>query len=288
MRYFFLLRIHHWPKNLFLFIPAFFAGVLTQSQVLLTLLQGFICFCLISSVVYIINDYRDRENDRLHPVKKNRPLASGQISTFTSIFLVIGLLSIAIPWSFWLSSYFGFSIVSYLFINIFYSLGLKNIAILDTLIVSYGFLIRTLSGGWLAEVEISQWLVIMIFLLSFFLATAKRRDDLILFQSGQAPLRTSSRKYTLEFINTILSVLAGVIIVSYLMYTISDEVVSRLHAPYLYVTVLFVFVGLIRFLQITMVENRSGSPMRIFLTDAFIQVTIVLWILCFFVVIYIY
>ena len=287
MRFFFLLRVHHWPKNLFIFIPAFFAGALVDTTVFFQLIQGLICFSLVASTVYIINDYRDREKDRLHPVKKSRPLASGQVSPALALIIAGVLLVVAIPWGFMLAPYFGFSVLTYLALNILYSISLKNIAILDTLIVSSGFLIRTLAGGWLAEVAISQWLVIMVFLLSFFLATAKRRDDLILFQSGQAPLRTSSKKYTLEFINTILSVLAGVIIVSYIMYTISDDVVVRLHTPYLYVTALFVFAGLIRFLQITMVENRSGSPMRIFLTDTFIQVTIALWILCFFVVIYI-
>lgn len=287
MRFFFLLRVHHWPKNLFIFIPAFFAGALIDTAVFVQLLQGLACFSLVSSAVYIVNDYRDREKDRLHPVKKNRPLASGQVSPTLALVIAGILLAIALPWGFILAPYFGFSVLTYLVLNILYSVSLKNIAILDTLIVSSGFLIRTLAGGWLADVAISQWLVIMVFLLSFFLATAKRRDDLILFQSGQAPLRTSSKKYTLEFINTILSVLAGVIIVSYIMYTISDDVVVRLHTPYLYVTALFVFAGLIRFLQITMVENRSGSPMKIFLTDTFIQVTIALWILCFFVVIYI-
>jgi decaprenyl-phosphate phosphoribosyltransferase len=287
MRFLFLLRVHHWPKNLFVFIPAFFAGVLRDTSVFVTLIQGFICFSLISSVVYIINDYRDREKDRQHPVKKNRPLASGKVSSQIAIVLMVLLLLVSLPWSFMLNTFFGFSVLTYLVLNIMYSLGLKNISILDTLIVSSGFLIRTLAGGWLAEVAISQWLVIMVFLLSFFLATAKRRDDLILFQSGQAPLRTSSKRYTLEFINTILSILAGVIIVAYLMYTISDEVVQRMHTPYLYISGLFVFAGLMRFLQITMVENRSGSPTRIFLTDTFIQVTIALWILCFFIVIYV-
>lgn len=286
MRFFFLLRLHHWPKNLFIFIPAFFAGSLTDWSVFLILVWGLICFSFVSSAVYIINDFRDRERDRLHPVKKNRPLASGQVNPTLALILALLLLGVAIPWGFILGPHFGYSLIAYLILNIVYSLSLKDIAILDTLIVSSGFLIRTLAGGWLADVAISQWLVIMVFLLSFFLAIAKRRDDLILYQRGQAPLRTSSKKYTLEFINTILSMLAGVIIVSYLMYTISDDVVSRMNTPYLYVTSLFVLGGLIRFLQITMVENRSGSPMKIFLTDTFIQVTIALWILCFFIVIY--
>jgi hypothetical protein len=166
-------------------------------------------------------------------------------------------------------------------------MGLKNVAIVDTLIVSSGFLIRTVAGGWLAQVAISQWLIIMVFLLSYFLAMGKRRDDLVLFQQGQVPLRSSSKNYSIEFVNTILSLLAGVIIVSYIMYTISDEVVGRLHSEHLYITSLFVFAGLIRFLQITMVEQRSGSPTRIFLTDMFIQLTLAGWILCFLIIIYV-
>lgn len=287
MRFFFLLRAHHWPKNLFVFIPAFFAGILAEWHMLLHVSQGVICFSLISSVVYIINDYKDREKDKLHPLKRNRPLASGKVSTGAAFGLVVLLLIAGLPWGFYLNMYFGLCLVVYLIINILYSMGLKNISLLDTLIVSSGFLIRTLSGGWLADVSISQWLVIMVFLLSFFLAIAKRRDDLILFQSGKAPLRTSSKGYTIEFINIILAVLASVIIVSYIMYTISVDVETRLHAPYLYVTALFVFAGLIRFLQLALVENQSGSPMRIFLTDIFIQINIALWLISFYIILYV-
>ena len=287
MRYFYLLRLHHWPKNAFIFVPAFFAGVLANWTMIFILAQGFVCFGFVSSVVYIINDYRDRETDRLHPTKKNRPLASGKISETTAIVLVLLLLAIAIPWGFFLSTAFGISLITYLAINVMYSMGLKNVAIVDTLIVSSGFLIRTVSGGWLALVPISQWLVIMVFLLSYFLAMGKRRDDLILFQQGQVPLRASSKNYSIEFVNTILSLLSGVIIVSYIMYTVSDEVVNRLHSEHLYITSLFVFAGLIRFLQITMVEERSGSPTRIFLTDVFIQLTLAGWILCFLIIIYV-
>jgi len=287
MRYFYLLRLHHWPKNAFIFIPAFFAGVLADWNLILILAQGFMSFGLVSSAVYIINDYRDRETDRLHPVKRNRPLASGRISETTSIILVLLLLAIAIPWGFFLSTAFGLSLIAYLVINVMYSMGLKNVAIVDTLIVSSGFLIRTVAGGWLAQVAISQWLVIMVFLLSYFLAMGKRRDDLVLFQQGQVPLRSSSKNYSIEFVNTVLSLLAGIIIVSYIMYTVSDEVVNRLHSEHLYITSLFVFAGLIRFLQITIVEQRSGSPTRIFLTDVFIQLTLAGWILCFLIIIYV-
>jgi decaprenyl-phosphate phosphoribosyltransferase len=161
------------------------------------------------------------------------------------------------------------------------------VAILDTVMVASGFLLRTLAGGWLANVEISQWLVIMVFLLSFFLAMAKRRDDLVLFHEGQAPLRASSKNYTIEFLNTMLSVLTAIIVVAYIMYTISDEVVRHIGNKYIYITSLFVFAGLMRFLQITMVEKKSGSPTKIFLTDPFIQITVAGWGLCFAILIYI-
>jgi 4-hydroxybenzoate polyprenyltransferase len=286
MRYFFLLRIHHWAKNSFLFIPAFFAGILADWDPFILLVKGFICFSLVASAVYIINDYRDIEKDRLHPTKKNRPLASDKVGRPTAIVLIFICAGVGLAGGWFLNQNFGIALIIYIMINILYSMGLKNVAILDTLMVASGFLLRTLAGGWLVGVEISQWLVIMVFLLSFFLAMAKRRDDLILFHDGQAPLRASSKNYTIEFLNTILSVLTGVIIVAYIMYTISDEVVRHMGSKYIYITALFVFGGLMRFLQITMVEKRSGSPTRIFLTDPFIQITVAGWGLCFAILIY--
>ncbi len=286
MRYLFLLRVHHWSKNFFLFIPAFFAGILNEWPIFFVLIQGFICFSLAASAVYIVNDYRDRESDKLHPQKKNRPLASGKVNGSVAILLVVILLLASIGGAFYLSTNFGYILVLYLVINILYSFGLKKIALLDTMMVSSGFLLRTIGGGWLVDVEVSQWLVIMVFLLSFFLAMAKRRDDLVLFKLGQAPMRTSSKNYSIEFLNTVLALLSGIIIVSYIMYTISDDVVERLHTDYLYITSIFVFAGILRFLQIVIVEEKGGSPTRVFLTDLFIQLTLVAWGVCFALIIY--
>jgi decaprenyl-phosphate phosphoribosyltransferase len=286
MRYFYLLRVHHWPKNFFLFIPAFFGGMLTELGVIDLLLRGFICFSFASSAVYILNDYRDREADKLHPTKKGRPLASGKVSPLTAVVLMILLSGTGLIGAFLLNPTFGFALVGYLGINISYSFGLKHISLLDTMLVSSGFLLRTLAGGWLVDVPVSHWLVVMVFLLSFFLAMAKRRDDLVLFKSAQVPLRQSSKGYSIDFANTVLSLLAGIIIVSYIMYTLSDEVVQRWQNDYLYITSLFVFLGILRFLQIVMVEERGGSPTRIFLTDRFIQLTIAAWVLSFILIIY--
>lgn len=287
MRYLYLLRVHHWVKNFFVFIPAFFAGTLLHYENMLLLAQGFASFCLVASSIYILNDYRDIEVDRQHPVKKNRPLASGSVSPSVALVLMVILMGGSLVWSWFLLPNFFYLVVLYLVVNIAYSLGLKNLSLVDIFLVSSGFLIRTIAGGVLIGVFISQWLIIMVFLLSLLMAFAKRRDDLVLANESGKVLRKSSAQYTVEYINTCLSLIAGIIMVSYIMYTLSEDVRQRIGENYLYITSLFVFAGLLRYLQIALVNNDSGSPTRILLTDRFIQVVIVGWILVFIVVLYI-
>jgi decaprenyl-phosphate phosphoribosyltransferase len=289
MRFFYLLRIHHWIKNSFVFIPAFFAGRLLEIEILELLAQGFLCFSLMASAIYILNDYRDIEADKVHPVKKKRPLASGKVSPALALVIMAVLFIVSLGWSYSLSdtSTFAILVLVYGVINIGYSLGLKNLSLIDIFLVSSGFLIRAVAGGVLIGVIISQWLIIMVFLLSIFLAFAKRRDDLVLAQTSGTALRASVRQYNIEFINTCLALISGIIMVSYIMYTISEEVVDRIGRDYLYITALFVFAGLLRYLQITLVNNDSGSPTKILLTDRFIQCTIVGFIITFLVIIYI-
>ena len=288
MRYIFLIRAHHWVKNFFIFIPAFFAGVLFQFNEIIILTQGFCCFCLASSAVYILNDYLDISTDKLHPVKKNRPLASGKINPRFALTLMVVLTIGCLGWAWFLSFQFLLLIAVYLIVNIGYSFGLKDIPLLDVFLVSSGFMIRTISGGVLAGVFVSQWLIIMVFLLSLLLAFAKREQDLILANGsgGAANLRKSCRQYSIEYIHICLSLVAGVIMVAYIMYTVSDEVKLRIGENYLYLTSVFVFAGILRYLQITLVKHDGGSPTRIFLTDRFIQITIAGWVTTFFVTLY--
>ena len=280
-----LLRPEQWAKNLFLFIPAFFAGELSDPDILLRLLIAFVCFSSIASAIYILNDYRDIASDRQHPEKRNRPLASGAVAPPVAL-MVMGALALGGGVvSFWLDIGF-FAIVSlYALMNVGYSLGLKHIAILDIMLIAFGFLLRTVSGGLVADVFISQWLVIMIFLLALFLALAKRRDDLLLGKSSGRVMRRSVQNYNLEYVNACLTLLAGIIIVSYLMYTISDEVVMRL-GEYLYFTSVFVIAGMMRYLQIALVENNSGSPTKLLYTDSFTRLVLLAWVISFFALIY--
>jgi decaprenyl-phosphate phosphoribosyltransferase len=281
-----LLRIKHWIKNLFLFIPLFFKGGLFQSSQFEVLIAGFFSFSLLASGVYVINDYMDRKVDRLHPKKKLRPIASGEVKESTA-WLIIGMLVAAgLVSAYFLDIYFFFFLSFYFVMNLGYSFGLKNIPIVDLFIVSFGFLIRIYAGGALAQVDISHWLSIMILLLALFLIIAKRRDDIVIQTETGEVVRKSSQAYNLEFINSCLTLLSAVVIVSYIMYTVSPEVTQRFNSEYLFVTTIFVIAGIMRYLQITFVEQNSGSPTSILFKDKFIVITILGWIVSFYVIIY--
>jgi decaprenyl-phosphate phosphoribosyltransferase len=285
IRLFFVLRVHHWIKNLFIFIPGFFAGVILDIEVIIPLFKGFLCFCMMSSAIYVLNDYNDLETDRLHPKKKNRPLASGKFSVTTALIIMALLFIASITWAFIVKPQFAYFIIAYGLVNIGYSFGLKHVSLLDIFLVSSGFVLRTVSGGILADVFVSEWLIIMVFLLSIFLAFAKRRDDLVLSQKSGVLPRMSVRQYSVEFVNTCLSLISGIIVVSYIMYTVSEQVIERT-GHHLYATSIFVFAGMLRYLQITLVKNDSGSPTKILLTDRFLQIVVLGWIASFLIIIY--
>lgn len=284
--YIMLMRPHHWIKNLFLFLPLFFAGDMFNIHALLNTGIGFMAFSFIASSIYIINDYKDIEADKKHPEKCNRPLASGAVSKPTAIVLLVFCFLAGAGISIILMPKFAFVLSLYFLINLAYSFGLKNISILDIILLSIGFVLRVKAGGVIASVAVSQWLMIMFFLLAFFMATAKRRDDILIkLQSGN-DMRKSIKGYNLEFMNVVLSLLTAVIIVSYLIYTISPEVMERWKTYRLYYTSVFVIAGLLRYLQITFVENDTGSPTKLLYKDRFIQITLILWVLSFYVIIY--
>ncbi len=281
-----LIRVRQWVKNLFLFIPSFFAGHLFRSEELILVGVGALAFSLVASAVYVINDYRDRLADKLHPTKKFRPIASGEIGTATAWVLIVGLLCSGLAIAAFLNMAFLYLLLTYFLLNLGYSFGLKNIAIVDLFIVSLGFLLRVYSGGVIADLPISHWLSIMILLLALFLIIAKRRDDILINAKNGYIIRKSTQSYNLDFINSCITLLSAVVIVAYIMYTVSPEVAERFDSDYLFITAIFVIAGVMRYLQIIFVENRSGSPTRIFVKDRFILATIAGWIISFYLIIY--
>ncbi len=281
-----LIRVKHWVKNLFIFIPGFFAGVLFDFENLKILIASFFCFSLVASAIYVVNDYKDIESDLNHPTKRSRPLASGLVSLPTAFTISISFILLGLGISYFVNIYFFYVILIYLIVNIGYSLGLKNISILDIMLVASGFLLRTIAGGIIIHVPISKWLLIMVYLLALFMAMAKRLDDFLVSESEGTVSRKTVKNYNLNFIHSGITMLSAIISVSYLMYTISDEVMIRMHTEYLYFTSIFVIAGILRYLQITLVENKSGSPTKILLNDKFIFFTLVGWVLSFVILIY--
>jgi decaprenyl-phosphate phosphoribosyltransferase len=281
-----LLRIKQWVKNLFLFIPTFFAGNIFNISGLGLLFVGAFAFSLVASGIYVLNDYQDRHVDRLHPRKKIRPIASGEVSEKAAKFLTVLLLLGGLALAFFIDINFFYILVTYVLLNIAYSMGMKNIAILDLFIVASGFLLRVYAGGFVADVPVTEWLAIMILLLALFLVTAKRRDDLIIKTETGELVRKASKSYNLEFINSCLTLLSAVIIVAYIMYTVSPAVTDRFKSTHLFMTTVFVIAGIMRYLQITFVEQDSGNPTSILYKDKFILITILGWIISFYLIIY--
>lgn len=281
-------RPHQYIKNLFIFVPLFFALKITDASLLVNAIIAFIAFSLTASAIYMLNDYCDIEEDRKHPKKKHRPLASGAISKSQAMVIMvvsggIGFALIAIA----IHSLEALAILAaYVVVNIAYSFYLKHVAILDVTIIATGFVLRLFIGSVVTDTALSTWIVVMTFLLALFLALAKRRDDVLTYLETGKKMRRVINGYNLQFLDTAMAIMASVVIVAYTIYTTSAEVVERFHSQYLYLTALFVILGIMRYLQIAFVHQDSGSPTNIVLKDRFMQITILAWVVTFVWVLY--
>jgi len=285
-----LLRPEQWIKNMFIFLPAFFNGHLWDINILFPCIVAFIAFSFAASSIYCLNDIQDVESDRLHQKKCKRPIASGAISIKTAYIVMTVCFIIFILVLFFFNEEKRYQLIALIFVyyimNLTYSFKLKQFAIIDVIIISTGFVLRVLVGGVATGIWLSEWIIIMTFLLALFLAFAKRRDDVILFQKTGILPRKHTNRYNLEFLNQIITIISTIVIIAYIMYALSPEVISRFNNNYVYLTTIFVLVGIIRYLQITIVDLKSGSPTEILLNDRFIQICILGWIISFSFIIY--
>lgn len=281
-----LIRVHQWTKNFFMFAPLFFSGKFLSNPNLQELSIGIIVFCLIASSIYIFNDIMDLEKDKIHPDKKSRPIASGKINVSKAIVYFIVLIISGFTTAWLINPLFFIVLMVYFGINILYSSALKSLGLIDVFIVASGFVLRVAAGGVLAEIAVSQWLFIMTFLLALFIAFAKRREDVVILNETGSEMRKSIKEYNLDFISSTISILSATLIVSYLIYITSPEVSSRFEGKHPYISTLFVIIGVLRYLQITLVLGKSGSPSKVVLTDRFLQITILAWIAFFISIIY--
>lgn len=284
-----LIRPKQWLKNVFVMMPMFFGGSLMNTQAIYAAVVTFFAYSFIASSVYCFNDIIDVEYDRRHPVKCHRPIASGAITLSQAyglmalMFFLSMVTLLLLRVNMWVV---GGIILFYYVLNLSYCAWLKQHAIVDVCVVAFGFVLRLLAGGEATEVTLSKWLVLMTFLLTLFLSFAKRRDDVIrMEETGEAP-RKNTIRYNLTFINQAITITASVTLVCYIMYTVSPEVTARAHTEYLYLTTIFVLLGLLRYIQLTVVDKRSGDPTKIMLRDRFTQVVVLFFALSFFLIIY--
>lgn len=285
-----LIRPHQWVKNLVVLLPVFFGGALLHIESVYAGLVTALCFSFAASSIYCLNDIVDVDDDRQHPVKCHRPLASGAISIAQGYILMFLMFILSMLSTFLLRQNqleTASVILFYWILNIAYCLKLKQYAIIDVCVVSFGFVLRILAGGYATSIHLSKWIVLMTFLLMLFLSFAKRRDDVVrMNETGHAP-RQNTIRYNLTFINQAITITASVTLVCYIMYTVSPETIQNFHTDYLYLTSVFVLVGLLRYIQIAVVDKRSGDPTKVMLHDRFMQFVVLAFGLAFLFIIYV-
>lgn len=274
-----LLRVHQWIKNLFIFAPILFGFKFNDLSAIINAFWAFLGFSFIASTVYIINDWMDREADKLHPKKKNRPIAAGKVGSKEAITLSIILLISGFSIYILLINNIAATLILlfYFLLNIGYCLKLKQISIVDISIVALGFVLRLFIGGVVTGIVLSHWLIIMTFLIALLLVIGKRRDDVVIYDNTGQLMRKNIANYNLDFLNAAIVIIVSIITFSYIMYTISPEVITR-NGEYLYLTSFFVILGLFRYLQAIFVEKKGGSPTELVFKDRFLQILILFWL----------
>ena len=285
-----LLRPQQWLKNGFIFIPLFFDHKLMDWYCLCSAILAFFAYSFAASAIYCLNDLIDVEADRKHPKKCKRPIAAGVISKAQALLLVALCLGVAFAIASMLEGNAQWKVIGilgvYIVMNIAYCLKLKQMAIVDVFIIAVGFVLRIFVGGFATGVVLSQWIVLMTFLLALFLAFAKRRDDVVIYEDTGVLARKNVNRYNLPFMNQVIGVVSSITMVCYIMYTVDPEVIARMVSRYVYLTLVFVLAGIIRYLQLTIVDVKSGSPTKVLMKDRFVQCSIIGWIITFVLIIY--
>jgi len=280
-----LIRVKQWIKNFFLFAPLIFSHHLFDETYLLISIKAFVAFCFISSVVYIINDITDFEQDKNHPVKKNRPLPSGKISRPTAIVISFMFFVGMMIFAYDLNLKFKIAIATYFIINLFYSFKLKQIVLLDIFFIAFGFMIRIIAGGWVIDVYISSWLILTTLFLSLFLAVTKRRSELAIIENNSTTRKVLS-DYSINFADQMATISAAGTVISYALYTVSERTKELFHTENLIFTTPFVVYGIFRYLYLVHKKNLGENPTYIVTSDVPMIINIILWILTSIAIIY--
>lgn len=281
------MRPKQWVKNVFIFAPLTFDVKLFNLYYLAKTMAGFVLLCLISGAVYIVNDLADIEQDRQHPEKRKRPLPSGQLSTHAALAAAVVMPLVGLPLGFLLDPIFGGILTGYLLIQLAYSFWLKNIVIVDVMLVASGFILRVAAGVPLVKAErFSPWLYICMMLLALLIGFGKRRHELVLLKENANMHRQSLQDYNLPLLDHIISIVTASTLLAYALYTFSAPNLPPNHTMML--TLPFVLYGIFRYLYLIHVKGMGGAPEEIALSDRPLQATVVLWGLSVIIVMYVF
>lgn len=278
------IRPREWVKNTFLFAPLFFAQKVLQPEAVLISTLAFTIFCLTAGGVYLINDICDREEDKRHPLKNARPIASGALPVTLAATAAIFLIASSIVGALALSPSFAVITAGYVILNISYSNWLKHVVIVDVFSIAFGFVLRVAAGAVVIDVTMSHWLLICTMLLALFLGLSKRRHELVSLASDDR--RRVLAEYNPLFLDMMIGIVTSATVVSYALYTVSPETVQRLHTDWLLFTLPFVLYGIFRYLYLVYHKNYGGDPSHALVSDGHLLVNILLWILACAVIIY--
>ena len=274
-----LLRVEQYIKNIFIFAPLFFSFQFSSIN-FFTATQAFLMFSLMASSIYILNDIFDLEEDKVHPNKKMRPIASNKIKINNAFLISLVLSLTSLLWSYMINIHIFLILLTYLMINILYSVKLKHIPIIDVIVIATGFVLRLFVGGYAIDEMITFWIIILTFILSLFIALAKRKEDIRLLINGKET-RKNIGFYNLRILNRSLVSLSILIVIIYLLFTLSPDVTMKFNDN-IFITTIFVIFGLYRYSHLTLVKNNSGDPTKILLTDRILQIIIIAWLLSFY------
>jgi 4-hydroxybenzoate polyprenyltransferase len=280
------LRPHQWTKNLIIFIPLMFGERLLDTGSVLLASAAFVIFCALSGVVYLVNDVADREADRSHPVKRHRPIASGELPVRVAIGAAVVIVTAALAFAFRLGALFGLLASSYVALLALYSGPLKHIVIIDVLTIAIGFVLRAAAGAVAINVPISHWLYVLTILLALFLALSKRRHELVLLADRATGHRRILEEYSPYLLDQMISVVTASTIVAYVFYTVSPETIEKFGTDWLGLTLPFPLYGIFRYLYLVHKREGGGSPAEMLVTDRPLLICVALWAIAVAIIIY--
>lgn len=272
------MRPQQWLKNGFVFAPLVFSGRVGSPVAWGEAVLAAAVFSVLASATYLVNDVRDRESDRQHPVKKDRPIASGALSVRVALATVGILVVLGVAGGLVLGRTFAVTAGSYLALTLVYSFFLKEMVFVDVLVVALGFVLRVVGGALAVRVPVSHWLLLCAFLLALYLALGKRRSELVLLGTDAAGHRAVLGHYTLPLVDQAISVVLGATVVAYSLYTVAPRTVSKIGSDHLMVTVPIVLYGLLRYLYLLHRHELGGSPTRALLTDRPLLAAVLVWL----------